>query len=420
MANLKKDLELIGIKEYKKEELSILVDSLITQIPNSMGWGLPFELGSIKTNRRDGNALICSLGGTNWIVSLAEEKRGKIVLSKIFQKSFFIPSDKKFKSFESFIEEIELLIEKALLKIENKKINTIGIALAFPIISEEVEWGIDAKFKDTKLPKGWHIEYENGENSLYIGKTILDKLNRKPHHNIQKIVILNDVIAIGYGSNLGFIFGTGVNAACKIKGKLWNTEVGKSVIPKEIFEKDKVLKKQLLNIDNKRKLPIIEYLIGGEYIKDRFAIAMDLLIKDGYKIQNRLPEQLSLLETELLSDFANPFFNLEALASKYRIKYITPYEFKILKELSSVLLIQTSQLIGTIIASVIIKSNVKNSNELGFNVECSVFSDGYNVKELALEYAKNLLLEKGINTELSYTETSSTKGITMITLDYFL
>lgn len=423
MKDLYKSLENIGIKVFSEAELLLLFNSFINQIPSNEFSILSNQYLVKRESSEDiqkGYGIIaCAFAGTNWIVSHAKKTDSDIDIRDLTRKSFTDSVSRRFTNFDSFISEMGNLIIKGLSN-TNSNISTIAVALGFPHVNVNTENGVDAKLIDQKLAKSWEIEYghtSDGKSPL-IGDCLLRYLHKKGIKDINKIYILNDTLCVAQGSCVGFVFGTGTNMAIQINEDLWNTEFGKISIPDDIASKDLVLntQKSLGYLGNNRN--IVEAITGGDYMHDRIAISIDLLIEEGFDLDPDMHNWIRSSKGIMISMLADRSIGNEVVINKFDLS-ISSNSLDILRDVVSLVMHQTAQVIGVMIASGLYKLPFNLDNELKFPVEGALFFEAFGVKDTSINVASNLLkmhFNTGTHFKLLPYKFSGIKGVSMFAM----
>lgn len=341
-------------------------------------------------------AIVAACGGTNWIFQQATvTAMGEVSLSEGFIRP--IPPEERTHTFASLVdliaeEIINVAKEYNLLNIANLP---IAISFGFPQTNIILENGdVDARINKPVLPKFWHITDCNGdltpEQQPSLANLLRASLMAKGMTSIGRIVFVNDTVGValdmqhpGKDLPVGFVFGTGTNAALYVansdKGIL-NLEAGAA----KMMPIDSALQYMI----DAKLVPYassnIEYWTGGGYLPARVAAGVEMLndaFTDPKQIQTVL---LKTFNQAILSEIA------EGESPRKNEFHVGPSEYVLLKEIARRVLAEAGQCIGLMIGSVILESGVY-TGEWMVPYEGSLMKKAYSVQNTALKVV-NLLV----------------------------
>lgn len=163
-----------------------------------------------KTTNIKGKALVLDLGGTNYRVAIVDFGKGAPVIhpNNGWKKDMSVMKSPGYTREELFKELTDMIVG-----IKRDEEMPIGYCFSYP--TESVPGG-DAKL--LRWTKGVEIKEMIGQ---YVGKPLLDHLNKKNKIKFTGIKVLNDTIASlfagltdnSYDAYIGLIVGTGTNMA---------------------------------------------------------------------------------------------------------------------------------------------------------------------------------------------------------------
>ena len=400
--SVQRTLNQIGLSDYSASQLRQKASSLTQQIQTGLKRTDSTQIGrdngvaAIDTHVSpltqeewsrvpEGKSVIaCAFAGTNWIVNTVTKENGKAQLGKNEVKVENLIENRTV-TYGGFISRMADQIEK--VSKNNPKLDTVAIALGFA--HENIIEGnenIDARILSDNPGKFWKItDYKDHEKDL-VGKSLLEELKRRKCDSITKFVIQNDTNAVAHATSTskstklpaGFVFGTGDNASL---GKR-NLEVGYAIVNSEddIFLEMK--KRKYISEGNQNNL--IEYMMGGDYIKFRAIAALGLL--QDQKLINTA-EASSIISSLMTSDdgaiiskIASNKIGRRKLGTLIH-EEISPDTYSILQEIASRSLRQAGQMMGVVIAAVAQSAGYNQTQETTYNVEGSVYWKGYKVQE---------------------------------------
>ncbi|MCA9385592.1 hypothetical protein KC717_03005 [Candidatus Dojkabacteria bacterium] len=348
------------------------------------------------------SVISCAYAGTNWITTLVSKtKEGELKTDT--EKLTEIQESERSCTYNELCKRMADEIIQLAEETDISNTTILAISFGFPHSNVSTSYGIDAQITSRGLTKHWEIiDLESYESFEPLGKTILSLLkNHDKTKHLSYIYILNDTNAVSHFRTsstenqlpVGFVFGTGVNASL---GE-YNLEIGKVLLPEDIANSDKIHSET----ENLRLLPsnddrdVIENWIGGDFLKDKVAGALSLLEK-----KQQIPQGLGMWFAEtknhsLVSDYAQG--GICTVANHIQVSEREASVLcEIITNISSITLIRASQLIATIIASVI-QHHTKTPSQFSIPIEGSVFWKGYKVKEITQDTLGMLLPNTTVN-----------------------
>lgn len=214
----------------KTVDMKDLVDHFLSEMQNALDGkesSLPMIDSYCKPVAKvasDEKVIVIDAGGTNFRTCLIHFDKDKKPVTEDFRKCPMPGSDKEVSAKEFFAkmaDETERLIDKS---------DRIGFCFSYAVKILPDHDGYPLFFsKEIKAPQ---VINKN------LGRELLKELKRRGH-NIEnkKIIIMNDTVTTllagmpevekkGCKSCVGFILGTGTNAACVINGTVINEESG--------------------------------------------------------------------------------------------------------------------------------------------------------------------------------------------------
>lgn len=412
-------LDAIGVKKYTSEELHIFFSALVEKIrvgieragaPTTTDGGLmalPTSIEPISWTQVDevpnGTPVItAACGGTNWVFAVAtKHKDGHMELSEPVVRP--IPEHQRQHTFQSLVDLIadEILVVGQEYDLLSTADLPIAISFGFPQHNVRTEEGdIDARLTTKLLPKFWQVtdldESLAVEDQQSLTSLLRAALITRGFSSIGSIVFVNDTVAVALdvqhddGTDLpvGFVFGTGTNAAMwgGTKKGIVNLEIGHADILSEDTTLHMMREHDLVPNTN----TIMEYWMGGGYLPGRLAAAVlcmeNQLLDDAQIAQSLLDSSNQAIISDLAAEDAHP---------QQLQLHVAPKDFLLLQEAARRVLAQAAQLIGIHIASVC--SAVGYDSGLAhIPYEGSLLAKGYSVEKIALETVQQLLVGSNI------------------------
>ncbi len=288
---LKQKLADYGFRKLTNDELTLVFE----QIKKAVGIGLerksdPTEKDggvlSIPTKsnfityeqwlkvKYEKPVIACNYGGTNWVTGLRKKEDQNLVKVGNDVVRHFRMDDRK-HTFSEFIDamrnEIMKLEVSSLVQVE-----VIALALGFAQKAEITDIGIDARVLPGNMTKHWEItDMRHLPYTTLIGQTLVEKLRDKLP-NLKKIFIRNDAEAIGDDVDnsiinhlpMTLVAGTGLGIVITRRrdNQNINLEIGRTPINIDTFSVVEYMYNAGLLPGSQN---IIEYHIGGDYIKSK-------------------------------------------------------------------------------------------------------------------------------------------------------
>lgn len=426
-------LDAIGLQPFTEEELrglslrlsrSISIGLARTGAPTTTDGGAlaaptgmqPITLEQVQQVPDGVRGITAACGGTNWVFAeTRKEPSGQVTMGRSATRKF-LENERQY-TYDSFTEIIAegiagLAKECGLM---NESTLPVSISLGFPQINTDTAEGdVDALLPRRKLPKFWVItDYDESVPALKqpsLAQLIKVKFTAKGISGVDQIVILNDTVAValdvqhggkdGADAPVGFVFGTGTNAALFAGQKkgLVNLEIGHT----EVMEQDKVLEVMQRHGWVPENRSYMEYWMGGAFLSARVMAAVELvgeLVSDAAAINQQIAGSDN---QSLVSELAQGGSAGLSLAD---------HDLKILQACSQRVLHQAAQLIGVHLVTVCQAAKAV-TGAVSIPYEGSVLGKGFEVRQQALEVVK-LLLPK---MELKPYEASGMVGVAKLAM----
>jgi hypothetical protein len=340
----------------------------------------------------DAVAITATCGGTNWIFTLARKHAdGTVILEEALSDE--MPESNRTHTFETLMELIADNVARVAKQYNVTAVKNlpIGISFGFPQTNIKGDNGdVDSRITTPNLPKKWVVTDCDpslpAEQQPSLADVLRAELIERGVQFPGAITIINDTVAVSldvHHSNdlaVGFVFGTGTNAALYVseaKGIL-NLEAGHTPMP--VDEVWNEMQRRGYVTEN----PSFEHWMGGGYLPYRIAAAL-------YLLEDEIPQA---------ARFAEMFINTEnqALISHLAEGNFTDLQFAglseeeedLLRSVSRRVLTQAGQVIGIMTAVVAERAGYKQGVAY-FPYEGSLMKKGYNVQRTALDTAELLI-----------------------------
>ncbi|MCW1929838.1 MAG: hypothetical protein KIH62_000815 [Candidatus Kerfeldbacteria bacterium] len=411
-AQLQQKLDHSGIRSMTSEELrerfehfreTIRIGAQRTTAPTSTDGGLlafpthvpPMNGEGVRALPLGTAAIAAACGGTNWIFQKATVTAlGEVALSEGFIRP--IPPEQRTHTFASLVnliasEVVNVAKEYGLMEVEKLP---IAISLGFPQTNIRLDNGdIDARINKPILPKFWKITDCNGElapeQQPSLAAMLRAELTRLGVRSVGRIVFVNDTVAVALDAQhpgkdlaVGFVFGTGTNAAMDSRTEkgLLNLEAGAAKIMPIDSALQYMIDKELVPYSSSN----IEYWMGGGYLPARVAAAVEM-VRESFTD----PEQV---KTVLLQSFNQALLSeiAEGFSPRKNEFHVGPSEYTLLKEIARRVLVEAGQCIGLMIASVVAELGVE-TGEWMIPYEGSLMAKAYSVQDAAQKVIRELL-----------------------------
>lgn len=311
-----------------------------------------------KKSASNQSVIVIDAGGTNFRSCLVTfDSNGEPVISEM-EKTVMPGVEKELSKkefFDKFAENLEHLKDKG---------TKIGFCFSYPMKITEDGDGILINFtKEVKAPE---VEGQA------IGKCLKEALLAHGWKNVDRITLLNDTVAAllagkacakdtPYSSYIGFILGTGMNAAY-IQPEIKDADVKKQIV---VCESGKTCSVVMSDFDkiydaNSQKpgTAFIEKQCAGGYLGPVAYQMLLLAIKDGL-FSEKFTKALSTLKELSLIEFdaflKNPYCS-ESVLTKLASESATEEDYTVLYELLDALLERSASAASAILSAAVIQS----------------------------------------------------------------
>ncbi len=363
------------------------------------------------------SVIVIDAGGTNFRSCLVTfDSNGNPSID--FMEKTGMPGVERELSKKEFFEKIAENLEH----LKDKSTN-IGFCFSYPVEMQEDGDGILINFsKEVKAPE---VE------GCRIGKELEKALKDHGWKNKLHIVLLNDTVSallagaaapdegMRYSSYVGFILGTGMNAAYiqsadtvygSLKTQIINCESGKF---------DKVARSDFdISFDKKSEKPglgVMEKLCSGAYMGP---VAFEVVTTAGKenlfseKLSKRLSQLDSLTQIEMDSFLHSPYSTKSKLGS-IMAELGEKEDYDILFQLLDSLTERCARMASSILASCVIKSGKGKTADEPVCILCNgtSFFKTYKVRQRVLGYLEEVLVkERGLYFDVISRENDITLG----------
>ncbi len=372
-----------------REGTPVNTDGGVLAIPSHV---TAISQNQIKALPEETIAITAACGGTNWIFTLARKQAdGTVILEEALSDE--MPENNRTHTFETLMELIAENVARVAQQynVTDVKNIPIGISFGFPQTNIKRDNGdIDSRITTPNLPKKWVVTDCDPNLPAEQQPSLTDVLRAELIERGVKypgaITIINDTVAVSLDVRhtenvaVGFVFGTGTNAALYVseqKGIL-NLEAGHTPMPvddvwNEMQRRGYVTEK-----------PAFEHWMGGGYLPYRIAAALYLL-EDEVPQAARFAEMFIHTENQaLISHLAEGNF------SDLQFAGLSAEEQDLLRSVCRRVLTQAGQVIGIMSAVVAQHAGYKQGLAY-FPFEGSLMKKGYNVERTALDTAELLI-----------------------------
>lgn len=419
LESVQKKLSFFGLHPYDKAQLvlkkKLLQDQIVTGLKRTVATQRLHDggLAAIPTlthpvtqeewsKVKEGEQVIsCAFAGTNWVAGSVTKRRGEAVFEEQIKKS--IPVSDRVLTYGQFIGRMADHIEATHTRL-SKDVYTVAISLGFQhenILATTDS--IDAKLLGEEPGKFWKITDFSEHKDDLLGESLLKELHSRGLLHINRIVFQNDTNAVSHHTTksdrkklpLGFVFGTGDNASLEDR----NLEAGYGLVDGEDMVFNEMKRRNLIPHGEQRN--IMEYRMGGDFIKYRAIAGLGLLQKHGEinffisqyiiraLLQNNDGAMISKIASGTISRTdLNKVLNTHGLISKHM--------YEVLRLVAQTALTQAGQLIGVMISAVAETSGYTGGSA-SVNVEGAVYWNGHMVKDTADKTIKQLIPESDLH-----------------------
>lgn len=343
----------------------------------------------------------CAFAGTNWVAGSVTKQKGEAVYKELTKKT--IPINERVMSYHQFVERMANQIVATHAQL-SQNVHTVAISLGFQHENMLGENGsIDAKLLGEEPGKFWRITDFNEHRDDLLGKTLLKELHERGYSHINRLVFQNDTNAVSHHSiqsdrkklPVGFVFGTGDNASLHDR----NLEAGYGLVDTNDMVFHEMQRRGLVPHGEQRN--IMEYRMGGDFIKFRAVAGLGLLQKQGeinfFISQYIIRALLQNNDGAIISKIASGKINRRDLNKVLNAHgLISKNMYEVLQLVAQTALTQAGQLIGIMISAVAETSGYTGGSAT-VNVEGAVYWNGHMVKDTADKTIKQLNPESDLH-----------------------
>jgi len=363
------------------------------------------------------SVVVLDAGGTNFRSSLVSfSENGSYEISD-FQKTRMPGVEKELTKTE-FFNEIAKNIERF-----KDKTSEICFCFSYAMTITEDHDGMLTNFsKEIKAPQ---------VVGTFIGKELLNALEENGWKKLPKVFLLNDTVAAllsgsgnkKYSSVIGFILGTGLNAAY-IQGAKKEYELKKQIVVCESGKFSGFKNSDFdIILDEKSVKPLsapFEKLCSGAYIgplalETLYFAAKEHIFSEAFSKAILLRKTLTLIEVSAFLE--NSDNENEKYPDIFGSEGATSEDYKYLFEIFDSIVNRMAQLSAVIISACLFQCEEGKSAERPVFVSCngSSFFKTYKVIERTKEYLDKIIEKSGetLYYELSSAEADITKGSAM-------
>jgi len=363
--------------------------------------------------------LSCAFAGTNWTTT--KVKKTSAIEPDVSTELTIKHIDKEKRSL-TFDQMTDLMVDEIVKANEADPTaladKAVAISLGFPFENDVLKnKNVDARFLAGKLTKFWEIsDFATNGNNL-IGQVIINKLKTR-EINVKHILIQNDTNSVGHNViskrrrlPSGFVFGTGDNANLH----QYNLEVGGSIIDEPDAIHQELIRRKFVPGEKN----IIEYIMGGDFIKARVLAGLgllniDLLSLEKSVIENFISQAWKKDSGVLISLITGKNSSLEDFNAQLETN-INEQTYAVFIECATRALQQAGQMIGIVIAAVAMASKMDlKREEIDAYIEGAVFWKGFGVKKTAKK-----TIDEIVENQIEFVEASGLIGVAQLGLVHF-
>jgi hexokinase len=396
-----------GIARPKPPRKAYEYDGGILALPT--GAPVPSKKHQKKFESLSGPSYVLNCGGTNWEGVQINLQDGKAQISpRVSEISFHSPQRRVRDSIEDFAEEIADLLFLLIGK-STQHIESLAIVLGFAQENYETDYGIEAKFLENQLAKGWYVK---GDVDKPIGRLLIDILKAKYHITLDKVFFGNDAALMMWDLSLevaedetlapiGGVWGSGVNFGITYNMKKWqdhiiNTEIGhaRSLLTAQDYTDFQDMKALGCELPN---APEIETFVAGDYLFYLFATKVITSAPSTITIPRALENRFA----ELIDHKGNSHLISEIIAStdlseipeilNLRRDTVSDKTLKLIKKVAHEVFDNATLKTALIITAFVKVVDLAPSKKWVIPIEGSVINKGFNIYENLCKIIKKQL-----------------------------
>lgn len=363
------------------------------------------------------NVIVIDAGGTNFRSCLVTFDSNGNPSIDFLEKTKMPGIEREFSKkefFDKIAENLEHLKDKS---------SDIGFCFSYPVEMQEDGDGILINFsKEVKAPE---VE------GCRIGKELEKALKSHGWKNKLHISLLNDTVSallagaadpdegMRYSSYVGFILGTGMNAAYIQKADPAYKDLKTQIINCEAGKFDKVARSDFdISLDSKSEKPgvgIMEKLCSGAYMGPVSYEAVTLAGREGLfsdALSKKLSGLDSLTQIEMDSFLHAPYATKSKLGA-IMTECAEKEDYDVLFQLLDALVERCARMAAAILAACVIKSGAGRTADEPVCILCNgtSFFKTYKVKQRVLGYLEEALVkERGLHFDVISRENDITLG----------
>lgn len=421
-----KDLSRKFLKKYNFDT-NFSVEVLTENLLKDMNQGLKGEKAfqdMIKTwfdpstiRMQDKSVIVIDAGGTNFRSCMVNFSNNGDTKISSFQKTF-MPGTTGLLSKSQFFDQIAENISRF-----KDKCSEICFCFSYPMTITDDQDGILIAFsKEIKAPE---VE------GCKIGEELSKTLAEKGWKIVPRVFLLNDTasaLLAGTGdqhssSNVGFILGTGMNAAYIQKENMSYPGLKKQIIVCETAKFGDVSRSYFdIQLDMHSAKPgcaPLEKMCSGAYLGPLALEMLKIAAEDGLFSDDttqliRRTTRLSLVD--VCCYLKNEVSDSSPLSYVKKIDHVNDYQ--IIIDLFDVLLDRAARISASVIAACLVKTEDGKEKEKPINVICngSTFLKGWKIYERTQTYLKQFAESRSLHYKLLSTEDDITVGTAMAAL----
>jgi hexokinase len=365
-----------------------------------------------------GTAVIAgAFAGTNWEMRRIEfQGINQPMTEAVLLRRRIGQNERRFSDPQAFINFMADVVSDARRQAGGEVSPTLAVALGFGQKNVWRECGLDAQFLRDDPAKFWFIP--EGRD-VPLGGRLLSALKERGIEAFEQVIFANDTVAAALdrtaapGDNQqfplfpgGFVFGTGSNGCLEYQDRIVNLETGRS----QALGHDPITTRMMgLHLVPDLQRPLLEYHTGGDYLKARFAAALDLAHKRCLLKENFCPAVIaSRVDSRMVSDLAggqidrNHFYNLTGAA-------LNAAQFQIIQAGARGVMTRAAQVAGIMIGAVLQEGGWSQG---AVPVEGTVFWHGQCTPGIAFpDVIGQTLRQLTPDSQLSFVRASGLRGV---------
>ncbi|KAI7872905.1 hypothetical protein BDF14DRAFT_1750098 [Spinellus fusiger] len=369
--------------EFTPDQFKALVDGFqqeyelgLTTDSTSIATMIPSYVTRLPTGYEKGTFLALDLGGSTLRVSAVQLLgQGQVNVTEV-RRTIAFNDPLRTGSYKAFFDWIADAVEELLSKIDTHTPLSMGICWSFPINQTDISTGTILR-----MGKGFEIKDIEGKDL----NTLCSEAFRRKAILVTVTALMNDTVGVlvahAYAhpkSRIGFIHGTGVNAAYpektsripKLKGHTYppdtemliNTEI--DIFGSEAYLPINAFDRALDASHSQPKFQLYEKMMSGAYLGELTRLAAMELIQNETLFEGNIPKEFeqpwafSSASTCQIESITSASWEEQQESLKNTVTFnndyqITQYDYSLLSEIANIISDRAAKLVGGAMASLI-------------------------------------------------------------------